>query len=402
MNDRSRVPASLGVGDDGDLPVLRSSMGVETGTAARQSREAALVQAYFIAAWKRPRDWDQVRQSLLRRCRTPAFARSSRTWYRKPVGKGVEGFGIGFVEAALQCMTNVLQFSDLDFEDDLMEVWRVTMVDMDTTLPLSIQFKVTKTVERSKPLDDGTYLSVRRNANGHPVFTVPATDDDLLNKREALRSKVWRTLGLKLLPSDLKEECQAAILKTRLDEAAQDPDGERKAIADAFGQIGVRAAALAQYLGHDLGTCSPAELVDLRGVFGAIRDGEETWAGVLAARLAERVQTDDDVNADDASAGQDQRRSGVARARAALRPRRRPEATPAPTAAPAAAAARQVDDDTGSAVTMQELGQAMRTARTRDDALLVLDLARSLSPAEQDALRIVLESRFPEDEEGIA
>jgi hypothetical protein len=66
-----------------------------------------------------------------------------------------------------------------------------------------------------------------------------------------------------------------------MDDAARDPDGERKKIADAFAEIHVKASDLVEYLGHSLDSCSPAELVQLRGLFGAIRDGEATWATVM-------------------------------------------------------------------------------------------------------------------------
>jgi hypothetical protein len=34
-------------------------------------------------------------------------------------------------------------------------------------------------------------------------------------------------------------------------------------------------------LGHDLGKCSPAQIVTLRGIYGAIKDGEATWQTVM-------------------------------------------------------------------------------------------------------------------------
>jgi hypothetical protein len=43
----------------------------------------------------------------------------------------------------------------------------------------------------------------------------------------------------------------------------------------------VKAEDLVKYLGHQLDTCSPTELVDLRGMYGAIRDGEATWKQVM-------------------------------------------------------------------------------------------------------------------------
>jgi hypothetical protein len=110
---------------------------------------------------------------------------------------------------------------------------------------------------------------------------VQANDDDLLNKRAALISKAIRTLGLRIIPGDMQDEAEDIIKAVRLDEAARDPDAERKKIADAFAGIGVKAADLVEYLGHALDACSPTELVDLRGIYGAIKDGESTWKSVM-------------------------------------------------------------------------------------------------------------------------
>ena len=51
-------------------------------------------------------------------------------------------------------------------------------------------------------------------------------------------------------------------------------------MVDAFAAIGVSATDLVAYLGHDLGKCSPAQIVTLRGIYGAIKDGEATWQSV--------------------------------------------------------------------------------------------------------------------------
>lgn len=254
---------------------------VETASAAMAAQAKAMVEARYVIAMQRPRNWDQVRQDILRECRRPSFADNKSAYYIKPIGNGVEGLGIRFVEVALRCMTNVLIESSLIFEDDAKEIHRVTVTDLEanTTYPLDI--KVTKTVERSKPADDGSYISVRTNSYGKMTYTVPAQDDDLLNKRAALISKAIRTLGLRVIPGDIQDEAEAIIKSVRKDQAAADPDSERKKIADAFASIGVKAQQLTEYLGHALDTCSPDEIVRLRGIFGAIKDGEATWKTVM-------------------------------------------------------------------------------------------------------------------------
>ncbi|MEQ9769419.1 hypothetical protein ABRQ03_00960 [Pectobacterium jejuense] len=269
---------------------------LETSATAVAAQAKAMVEARYIMALRRPRQWDQVRQDLLKECRRPSFANNKSAYYRKPIGNGVEGLGIRFVEVALRCMTNVLVETSMIFEDENKEIHRVSVTDLESNLTYPLDVRVTKTVERSKPNDDGSYISVRKNSYNKNTYTVSATDDDLLNKRAAQISKAIRTLGLRIIPGDLQDEAESIIKAIRLDEAARDPDTERKRIADAFGEIGVKAADLAEYLGHNLDTCSPAELVNLRGIYGAIRDGESSWKSVMENK-AEQQTTVRNANA---------------------------------------------------------------------------------------------------------
>lgn len=254
---------------------------VETASTAIAAQSKAMVEARYIMAMRNPRNWDQVRQDLIAECKRPSFAHNKSAYYRKPIGQGVEGLGIRFVEVALRCMKNVLIETTMIFEDDSKEIHRVSVTDLESNLTYPLDVRVAKTVERSKPMDDGSYISVRTNSYGKKSYTVPANEDDLLNKRGAQISKAMRTLGLRIIPGDLQDEAEEIIKAVRMDEAARDPGAERKKLADAFAGIGVKADDLTKYLGHSLDTCSPTELVDLRGIYGAIKDGEATWKSVM-------------------------------------------------------------------------------------------------------------------------
>jgi hypothetical protein len=253
----------------------------ETASSAIAAQSKAMVESRYIMAMRNPRNWDAVRQDLIKECRRPSFANNKSAYYIKPIGQGVEGLGIRFVEVALRCMKNVLVETTMIFEDADKEVHRVSVTDLEANITYPLDVRVSKTVERSKPMDDGSYISVRLNSYKKNVYTVPATDDDLLNKRGALISKAIRTIGLRIIPGDLCDEAEEIIKHIRLDEAAKDPDAERRKIVDAFSAIGVTATDLTGYLGHDLGKCSPAQIVMLRGIYGAIKDGEATWQSVM-------------------------------------------------------------------------------------------------------------------------
>lgn len=277
MNERTALATQQGFGESSHTLAV-----VETASTAIAAQSKAMVESRYIMAMRNPRNMDQVRQDLIKECRRPSFANNKSAYYVKPIGQGVEGLGIRFVEVALRCMKNVLVETTMIFEDADKEVHRVSVTDLEANITYPLDVRVSKTVERSKPLDDGSYISVRKNSYGKPVYTIPGTDDDLLNKRGALISKAVRTVGLRIIPGDLCDEAEEIIKRVRLDQAAADPDAERKRLADAFLEIGVKAADLTDYLGHALDTCSPPEMVTLRGIYGAIRDGEATWQGVMA------------------------------------------------------------------------------------------------------------------------
>lgn len=273
---------------EGNLPMRQDFSGStamelrnETAASSVAAQAKAMVESRYVMALRQPRDWDQVRSDLLKECRRPSFANNKSAFYRKPIGQGVEGLGIRFVEVALRCMKNVLIETKMIYEDEMKEVHNVSVTDLESNLTYPMDVKVSKTVERSKPGDDGSYLAMRKNSYGKAVYTLPANDDDLLNKRAALISKAMRTLGLRIIPGDLQDEAEDIIKEIRKNEAARDPDAERKRMVDAFAEMNISATQLKEYLGHELSQCTPAELVNLRGLYGALRDGEATWASAM-------------------------------------------------------------------------------------------------------------------------
>ncbi len=264
----------------------------ETSAAAVAAQARAAIESRYVMAMRNPRDMDSVRVKLLKECKRPSFAEVAR--YRKPIGKGVEGLSIRFVEAAFRCMGNVLAESSVVFEDDHKRIVRVMVTDLETNVTYPRDVVVDKTVERSQIKEGQTLLGQRINSNGNRVFIVQATDDELLNKQASLESKAIRALGLRLVPGDLQDECEAAVIATKQAAVKADPDAERRKLIDAFASLSVQPRHLVEYLGHDLDLTSPAELLELRNVWVALRDGEATWHDTVAARRAERGETPDE------------------------------------------------------------------------------------------------------------
>lgn len=250
----------------------------ETATAAFAAQQKALIESRYIIALQRPRDWDLVRSKMIKDARRPSFAAVAR--YHKPIGKGVEGPSIRFVEAALRNMGNLITETNTLFDDADKRIVRVTVTDFESNVIYSQDVTITKTVERKSLKQGDTPISSRLNSYGQMTYLLPATDDDILNKQNALISKAVRTLGLRVIPGDLVDEAMRVVLETQSKEDARDPDTAKRNLLDSFASVGVSATHIKEYLGHNADSLTPKELTELRAIYAAIKEGETTWKAV--------------------------------------------------------------------------------------------------------------------------
>jgi hypothetical protein len=283
----------------------------ETAASAVAAQAKATVEARYVVALRQPRSWDTVRQRILEDCRRPAFAEGAR--YAKPLGGGktIDGLSIRFVESALRAMGNVLVESPVTYEDDEKRIVRVLVTDLEANITYQKDITVAKTVERRALAPGQVPLSSRTNSEGAVTYLVAATEDALATKEGAMISKVVRTLGLRILPGDLQAEAEEQIIATLRKRDAEEPDAQRKRIADAFWPLGVSPDALAEYLGHPLAQCNPAELAQMRALYTAIKDGETTWALVMEQRAGARASGTANAAAGEAAASSDAKAKGT-------------------------------------------------------------------------------------------
>lgn len=245
----------------------------------------AQIAARTLHAMQNPRSFDDARVAILRDCRRPAFAKAA-VYSLPPRGEGgkrIEGLSIRFAEAALAHWGNVASESIILYEDAEKRVVRIGVVDLETNTSHSRDITISKRVER-KFARDRVIITERLNSEGKPVFVVQATDEEVTQAEARERSRVMRNEGLRIIPADIRDEALALCRQTATTEDAKDPDAARKALADAFAELGVRPPDIAAYLGCELAQTSPAQLADLRDVWTAIRDGDATWQQFVAAR----------------------------------------------------------------------------------------------------------------------
>lgn len=262
-----------------------ASSAVQTGenaSAVVAAHAAALIQARYVIAMKNPRDLDIVREKLLKECARPSFARVAR--YFKPIGDGIAGPSIRFAEAAIRLMGNIVVDTVILFDDSEKKIVQLSVSDLETNVSYPSSITVNKTVERKNTKEGDVILGKRQNAKNETVYLIEATEDNLLNKQNALISKAIRTNGLRLVPGDIIDECMWQVVETQKKEDAKDPDGEKLRIFDLFGALGVTVAQIKKHLGHDGTTLNPKELIDLRALYSAIKDGETSWREVMEAR----------------------------------------------------------------------------------------------------------------------
>lgn len=312
-------------------PVTRNEFHTElaapdTASTAVAAQAKALVEARYIMAIRRPRDMDVVRERMLKECARPSFAAVAR--YTKPIGKDKSkwptGPSIRFAEAAVRNMTNITVETMTVYDDREKRIVRVMVTDLEANVPYSQDITIAKTIERRQKKDGDTVISTRTNSYGDTVYILEGTDDDIINKQQALISKAVRTLGLRLIPGDIVDECMDQVLVTQANADAQDPDAAKRKLFDAFSVLGVRAEQLKEYLGHDAEALSPKEVAELRGLYAAIRDGEASWREVMDTRAAEKA---------DATGSLDKVRQATAAKKTAAKPAAAPEPAPAPVPA---------------------------------------------------------------------
>ncbi len=182
-------------------------------------------------------------------------------------------------------MKNVLVETPTLYDDAEKRIVRVAATDLEANLTHTKDVVIEKTVERSSVPAGTKAIGQRTNSNGKITYIVPATSDDILNKEGALVSKALRNQILRLIPGDILDECRDMIKKTMHDEAAKDPDAERKKIIDGFVALGVSPVDLKAFVGQELISLNPIQLVDLRGHYSAIKNGEATWREIVESKV---------------------------------------------------------------------------------------------------------------------
>lgn len=256
----------------------------ETAIAAATATAIAEIRSCLQLAKMYPRDANESRVKILDTCKRPGFA--PHVQYNKPIGNNlIKGISIRGAEVAANNWGNIKSMSGIIFDDAEKRIISVVSMDLETNTSYSSQVIVERVVERNFIKKGQVKLYERTNTKGKPVYGIVPTEDEFQVKVAAQISKQIRNNILRLIPEDIKEEMISTARTTMANLAAKDPQGEIKKIVDAFSTLRVMPNDLKEYLGHDVGKCSPAQIAELRVMYKTIDDGEATWLDYLPVAI---------------------------------------------------------------------------------------------------------------------
>lgn len=274
-------------------------------TEAIAAQERAMVEARYIMAMRRPRDFDEVRHAIMGECKRPGFA--DVAIYSRPVGrekieedgdprgrKGewvevfAEGLSIRFAEVALRRLGNMSCTARTIHDDAVVRIVQITALDYESGGSWEAMITISKTVE-SKTLRKGQRpLGERVNSYGDRVYIVEANEQRFAAKLGAEISKASRTAILRLVPGEIQDEAFEVCKRVSADRDAKDPSAAKKRLLDGFGEVAVRPSEIVQWLGHPVEQGTRDEFLALSKILSGLREREIVWADVLAERVAAR------------------------------------------------------------------------------------------------------------------
>lgn len=274
-DDRSPAPAVIdqrgnqverGGGGNGNPFLAQPRGSVAAGAVAIESaRAAAEAQAAIVSAKAYPRDEEQAFEKIRRACARPSLA--EKGIYSFPRGRETtEGISIRAAEVIAQCWGNIdyglTELSNTPSKGKEpgfteMEAWAW---DKETNVRSTQRF----TVRHWRDTKTGGYaLKDERD-----VYEIGAN----------MGARRMRARILALIPADIVEEAATMLKATKLAlleraEKTKSLGPKRKEAIQAFQRdFGISREMLEKRLGHSMDEATAEELLDLEGIYAAIRD----------------------------------------------------------------------------------------------------------------------------------
>lgn len=252
------MPAPFGPGARQQVGALAT---INAGAVAiEQERAVAEAKGQMQLAKMFPRDLNAAYAELMEACKLPALANVA--FYSVPQGgQKVTGPSIRLAEQIAACVGN--------FEFGHRELSRVEATA--TSFGRSeIEVYAWDKEKNNRSIRQITVLHVLDTREGPRKLR---DQKDIDNKIANVASKQARGRILALLPKWLVEAAIEECKKTLGGNNDQPLSVRVRAMTQAFAKFGVTTEHLEKYLGHKLDETLADELVDLTGVFNAIKEG---------------------------------------------------------------------------------------------------------------------------------
>lgn len=238
--------------------------------AIEQERAIAEAQGQLVLAKRFPRDLNAAYAELMVACQSKAFAEVA---FYTVQNRG-SGPTIRFAEEVARVFGN-FQYGhrELARGDGKSEI-EVYAWDME---------------KNNRSIRQITVKHVRDTRNG----AIPLRDEaDIDNKIANVASKQVRGRILALMPKWFVEEAVQQCKKTLLGASDESIEVRIRRMVQAFSKHGVSIAHLEGYLGHPMDKTLPDEIVELTGVFNALKEGakaSEFFGDLDAEQKAEQA-----------------------------------------------------------------------------------------------------------------
>ena len=369
-------------GDGGIMP--RPNPAADVMVQAEIQRAVAELHAHMTYAANRPRDEQAVAERVLRTCDNVALAEIAVYEFARG-GTEIRGLSVKMVQAIARLWGNVIS--------GIKELQRANGYSVINCYAWDLE----------TGYGDERVITVRHwrdtRSGGYPLRDERDINELIANQGQRRKRAVMETV----LPPELLEaayrRCEGTVMKS----ADLTPAGIEKLLA-AFDEFGVTRAHIEALIQRSLGAMTPRQYLRLRKAYVALRDGIATVEELFGQPRAPQGASPPPMPTNAP-------RTGRERARETVKQRGKPKPAPDDGGEPdpfdSEAPQRQRKDGDGARaegegdaplVKLAALRAEILACELRDDAALVMDRARALSQPEYDALRLIFEQRFPEED----
>jgi hypothetical protein len=220
---------------------------------AQESKGVAEIQAAYVIAKKFPRNEHQAYIAIMDSCKRPHLA--EQAMYAYPRGSTtVTGPSIRLAEVLAQKYGNCKIGIEILSQNTEQTEARAYAIDLESNYSVDSCF----TVKHVRNTKKGSYK---------------ITDErDIREMILNMGSRYLRGCIMRIIPGDIVESAIAQCEKTLL--SSDVPISEQiKRMVIAFDELGVKVEHLEKRLGHNLDATIPVEIVALKAIYKALKDG---------------------------------------------------------------------------------------------------------------------------------